>query len=409
MNFTTIKIAWRNVWRNKLRSSIVILAVTTGLFGGLAATGIMKGMVFDMVKNTIENQVSDIQVHDSEFTSNNEVSFFIKNSSNIIDEIKQQPSVKAACQRTKTYGMASTASKGMGIVVNGIEPEKEKRVTKIYEKLTDSLGRYFESDKKNRILISEKLARDLNVRIKSKIVITFQDYDGNLTGAPFKVEGIYKTQNAMFDGQNVFVKKSDLDKLLNMPKNTSHEIAILLNNYQDTKNVIPFIKKIAKDYLVEGWFDIDPYLQMTSSLTSYMLIIFMSIIMLALGFTIVNTMLMVILERTKELGMIMAIGMNRLKVFVMILLETSLLAMLGGVLGIIISYIFTWYYGDVGIDISSVAEGFEELGYSSVMHPVLEFSDYVQVIIIVMITGFIASIFPTIRALKMKPAEAVRE
>ena len=406
---TTLVIAWRNIWRNKLRSSVVILAVTVGLFGGLAATGIMKGMVIDMVKNSIENQVSDIQIHNKKFPLNNEIEFNIKNSSKLLTEIAKQKEVKAVCQRTKVFAMASTASKGTGVTLNGIEPDKEKQVTKIYTKLTDSLSRYFTSNKKNRILISEKLAKKLNAKVKSKIIVTFQDFDGNLTGASFKVEGIYKTQNAMFDEQNVFVRKHDLDKLLNMPKNSSHEIAVLLNNYQETKIIVPNISKAAPNLLVEAWYEIDPYLQLTSSLTSYMLFIFMSIIMLALGFTIVNTMLMVILERTKELGMIMAIGMNRRKVFTMILFETSLLAIIGGVLGIIISIIFTWYFGDVGIDISSVAEGFEQLGYSSVMHPVLEFIDYIDVIILVMITGLIASIFPTIRALKMKPAEAVRE
>ena len=385
------------------------MAVAIGLFGGLSATGIMKGMVFDMVKNTIENQVSDIQIHHKAFSANNEIKFFMKNSDQIINQVETQKHVKAVSSRTKTFGMASTASKGLGVTLNGIEPNKERLVTKIYDKLTDSLSSYFTSEKKNRIVISKKLAEKLNVRVKSKIVITFQDFDGNLTGASFKVEGIYKTQNAMFDAQNIFVKKSDLDKLLNMPANTAHEIAILLNNYEDTKLVVPEIEKLVPNYLVEGWFDIDPYLQMTSSLTNYMLIIFMSIIMLALGFTIVNTMLMVILERTKELGMIMAIGMNRRKVFAMIFFETSLLAIIGGALGIIISVLFTSYYGNVGIDISSVADGFEELGYGSVMHPFLELSDYIQVIIIVMITGLISSIFPTIRALKMKPAEAVRD
>ncbi len=409
MDTTTFKIAWKNIWRNKLRSSIIILAVTVGLFGGLAAAGIMKGMVLDMVKHSIENQVSDIQIHNKNFVANNEIKYYIKNSDKLISETQKQANIKAVCQRTKVLGMASTASKGIGITLNGIEPEKEKLVTKIYTKLTDSLSSYFKSDKKNRILISEKMAKKLNAKIKSKIVITFQDYDGNLTGATFKVEGIYKSQNAMFDEQNAFVRKSDLDKILNMPANSSHEIAILLNNYQDTKITILNIEKLSPNYLVEGWFDIDPYLEMTSSLTSYMLLIFMSIIMLALGFAIVNTMLMVILERTKELGMIMAIGMNRFKVFKMIMYETTMLALVGGVFGILISYIFTWYFGNVGIDISSVSEGFEQLGYSSVMHPVLEFSDYIQVVVLVMITGLIASIFPTIRALKMKPAEAVRD
>ena len=409
MNFSTFKIAWRNIWRHKLRSSIIILAVTIGLFGGLAAAGIMKGMVFDMVKNTIETQVSDIQIHNDEFLLNNEIEFFIDDSDNKLVEISKNQNVKAVCQRTKTFGMAATASTGTGVMINGVEPEREQLVTNIHTKFTDSLSTYFTSGKKNRIIISSKLADKLNAKIKSKIIITFQDFEGNLTGASFKVAGIFKTQNTMFDEQNVFVRKSDLDRLLVMPKNTSHEIAILLNKSIDAKTQVAEIQKIVPSYKVEPWEDIDPYLKLTSSLTSYMLIIFMSIIMLALGFAIVNTMLMVILERTKELGMIMAIGMNKFKVFKMIMYETTMLALVGGVVGIVISAIFTWYFGDVGIDISSVGEGFEQLGYSSVMHPVLEMVDYIQVVILVMITGVIASIFPTIRALKMKPAEAVRD
>ena len=194
-----------------------------------------------------------------------------------------------------------------------------------------------------------------------------------------------------------------------MPKNSSHEIAILTNNYKNTDMVISDIKPKLKDYQVEAWYDIDPYIQMTVSLTDYMLYIFMIIILLALGFAIVNTMLMAILERTKELGMIMAIGMNKGKIFSMIMFETTLLTIVGGVFGILVTMAFTAYFGKVGIDISAVGQGFEALGYSTVMHPVLELSDYIQVVILVLITGIISSIFPTIRAIKMKPAEAVRD
>ncbi|NOX48523.1 MAG: ABC transporter permease [Chlorobi bacterium] len=409
MNFTNLKLAWRNIWRNKLRSSIVILAVTVGLFGGLAASGIMKGMVLDMVSNSLETQVSNVQVHNKDFMANNEVAYIIEDSPDVVAKIRQDKSVKAVCERTKSFGMATTASKGVGVMINGIEPEKERMVTEIHNKIGEGKGSYFTSDRKNRILISEKLAKKLNVKLKSKIVITFQDFEGNLTGSSFKVEGIFKTQNSMFDELNVFVKKKDIDRLLNLPENSSHEIAVLLNDYKETPQAVEKIGKMLPSYLVEGWYDIDPYLKLTSSMTDYMLFIFMSIIMLALGFAIVNTMLMVILERTKELGMIMAIGMNRFKVFKMIMYETTMLAIVGGVLGILVSVLFTSHFGRVGIDISSVAKGFESLGYSSVMHPVLEFIDYVEVIIMVMLTGIIASIFPTIRALKMKPVEAIRD
>ena len=406
---TTFIIAWRNIWRNKLRSLVVILAITIGVFGGLAGAGIMKGMVLDMLNNVLENQISDIQIHNSKFLENNEVGFIIKNTSQLLNNIKKNKDVVAVCQRTKTFGMAATASTGTGVMINGIEPNIEQKVTKIYEKLTDSLSHYFVSDKNNRIVISKKIAKKLNVKVKSKIIFTFQDFEGNLTGATFKVEGIYKTQNSVFDEQNVFVRKADLDRLLNMPKNSSHEIAILTNDYKNIDLVISDINPNIKDYDVEAWYDIDPYIQMTTSMVDYMLYIFMIIILLALGFAIVNTMLMAILERTKELGMIMAIGMNKRKIFVMIMYETTLLTFVGGIVGILITIIFTTYFGKVGIDISSVGEGFEALGYGSVMHPVLELSDYIQVVVLVLLTGIISSIFPTIRAIKMKPAEAVRE
>lgn len=399
--------AWRNIWRNRLRSTIIILAVTVGIFGGLASTGIMKGLVMDLVNNAIENQVSHIQIHNKKFVEDNEVRYLMKNSTALLSEIKKEKNVKAACVRTKTFGMASTASKSAGVMVNGIEPGNEKLVTGIYKKIID--GNYFTSKKRNRIVISKKLAKKLNAHVKSKIVITFQDYDGTLTGASFKVEGIYKTQNSLFDEQNVFVRKADLDRLLDLPPNSAHEIAIVLNDYRVTDAELPQIQKLAYGYLVQSWSEIDPYLKVSISMVAFMLYIFMTIILIALGFAIVNTMLMVVLERTKELGMIMAIGMNRIKVFKMIFYETTFLAIIGTMVGIVISAWFTSYFGENGIDISVVSKGFGALGYGSVMKPYLELTDYFQVLVMVLITGFVASIFPTIRALKMKPVEAIRE
>ena len=185
MNFTNLKLAWRNIWRNKLRSSIVILAVTVGLFGGPAASGIMKGMVLDMVNNALKTEVSNVQIHNKDFVNNKEVAYIIENSSDVVAKIAADQSVKAICERTKSFGMATTASKGVGVMINGIDPEKEKQVTEIYDEIAEGNGSYFTTDKKNRILISEKLAKKLNVRLKSKIVITFQDFEGNLTGASF--------------------------------------------------------------------------------------------------------------------------------------------------------------------------------------------------------------------------------
>lgn len=409
LSFLSFRIAWRNIWRNHLRSSVVLMAIAVGIFGGLASVGIMKGMILDLVDNALKTETSHIQIHNSQFAENNEVHFTIPNEAESLKKIRQLEEVAGACSRTKVFGMAATASKGSGVMVNGIDPESEKNVSKVYTLLTDSQSTWFESGKKNRIVISQKLAEKLKAKIKSKVIITFQDYDGNLTGASFKVEGIFKTQNSMFDEMNVFVQQKDLNRLLVLPEDQSHEIAIMLKDHHQTDQFTTQLKTMFPDLLTEPWHQINPYIKMSSDMISYMLFIFMSIILLALGFAIVNTMLMVVLERRKELGMIMSIGMNRPRVFSMIMWETVLLSLTGAAIGIVLSSAFVMYFGQNGIDVSSVSEGFESVGYTSIIFPELNIMDYVQVVILVFITGIIASIFPSIRALKMKPAEAVKE
>jgi ABC-type antimicrobial peptide transport system permease subunit len=136
--------------------------------------------------------------------------------------------------------------------------------------------------------------------------------------------------------------------------------------------------------------------------------VFMMIILGALGFGIINTMLMVILERTKELGMLMAIGMTKKRVFIMIMYETIFLALVGGLMGEVLSMFLIKYFGKAGIDLSSMAEGLESVGYSAITYPFLETYRYLQITILVLITGILASVYPAIKALRLNPAEALR-
>jgi len=136
--------------------------------------------------------------------------------------------------------------------------------------------------------------------------------------------------------------------------------------------------------------------------------LFMVIILGALGFGIVNTMLMVVLERTRELGMLMAIGMTKKRIFIMIMLETIFLALIGALVGEILSVLFIAHFGSVGIDLSSVAEGMEAIGYGVITYPMLEGYRYIQITFLVIVTGILASVYPALKALKLHPAEAIR-
>jgi ABC-type antimicrobial peptide transport system permease subunit len=148
---------------------------------------------------------------------------------------------------------------------------------------------------------------------------------------------------------------------------------------------------------------------MYTSAMNYYLMIFMIIILLALGFGIVNTMLMAVLERIKELGMLKAVGMSRKRIFRMIMMETIFLGLTGAFVGMAISYLMIWWTGRTGLDLSSLyQEGFEAIGFSPILYPSIGPDSFIQITLMVILTGILASIYPARKALKLNPCEALR-
>lgn len=403
-----IKIAWRNIWRSKLRSAVVMFAIASGLVGGLFSSAWMNGMANQRVNDTFSIETAHIQFHNPEFADNFDVKKTILSTQEKLEELKKTDGIKAVTSRLKISAMAATANKNMGVTIVGINPKTEKEVFGLYKKMDTIDGDFFDTKKKNAIVISKALAKELKAKLKSKIVLTFQDYNGEITGAAFKVVGIFKTTNSVWDKMHVFVKATDLRNVLELPKDQFHEIDILLNDYNQATIISEQLQKKYPDILSEDWSEIQPYINFITKYMDVMMGVFMLIILGALGFGIVNTMLMVILERTRELGMLMAIGMTKKRVFVMIMLETIFLALVGALIGELISMLLINYYGKVGINLSSMAEGLETIGYSAITYPELDFVKYVQITIMVFVTGVLASIYPAIKALKLDPANAIR-
>ncbi|RKX18359.1 MAG: ABC transporter permease [Candidatus Zixiibacteriota bacterium] len=401
-------IAWRNVWRNKLRSSVIILAITLGIWSGMIIVGLMTGMTSERLHSAVAYETSHIQIHKPKFLDNTELQYFIPNADSIMEVIRKNPKVTATSSRLITGGMANTAYTGTGIVIMGINPEKEKTVTEIFKTIPDSNGTYFKTKKRYPVVIGQNLAKKLKAKLKSKIVLTFQDAEGNLTGGAFRVVGIYKTNNSMFDETNLFVKKRDLAKLLGISDKAAHEIAIMTNGLDLVAPVKNQISKQFPNLLVQQWEDIQPDLSMVNEYMKAMFFIFMMIILLALGFAIVNTMLMAILERTRELGMLMAVGMNKRKIFNMIMFETAYLTIIGGIVGMILSFLTLHYLSANGLDLSIFAQGLESVGYPSIIYPDVTLSDYLYLTIMIIFTGMLASVYPARKALKKNPSEAIR-
>jgi len=402
-------LSWKNIWRNKIRSLIIIFAIVFGVIGGVGIVAFMNGLFHQRIQMAIGNEVSNIQIHNSHFQSNKELNDTIIDISKLTSVLDTCKKIKAYSLRIKTVTMINSANNGEGIMLNGIEPEKEKKVTGIYKYLKE--GNYFTDKRKNGILIGEKLAGKLKIKMRSKVVVTMQSASGNITNAAFKVIGIYKTNNSSFDGCNAYVRKSDLAAIIGFGSQTAHEIAISINNDNESSGLVASLKaKYNEDKLsIESWDEIMPELGLFTGVMNYILYIFMSIIFLALSFGIINTMLMAVMERVREIGMLMAIGMNKTKIFLMIMLETILLMLTGSIAGLIFSYVIVNLFGKYGINLSTVASGLSDIGFSSMVYPFLETEEYIKIVIMVLIAGIISSIVPARKALKLNPSEAIRK
>jgi len=424
-------LSWKNIWRNKVRSLVVIAAMTFGIFGGLFTWAIYKGMTDRRVKEALTKEVAHIQIHDPKFIENPEIGLTLPEPEGIVSFAEGLPGVKSAAGRIKIVAMINSSAASSGVTIYGIDPDKEKKIselyTSVYDSLTlanklkitdpalvgtylkDSTGSWFGSSQRNPIVIGESLARKLKLKINSKVVLTFQSADGNLTGGSYRVCGIYRTDNNVFEETNVYVRKPDLAALAALSPETAHEVAIFLN---DPKMMQATLKTIAARYPgldVISWKTLLPDVAMLNDLLEVSMIIIMVIILAALGFGIVNTMLMVVLERVKELGMLMAIGMNKLRVFKLIILESVLLCLTGAAAGMAIGAIVIQVFSKQGIDLTTFAQkGMEAWGFNAVMYPTLPWVYYLMVAALVMITGVAASAYPAWKALKLNPADALR-
>ncbi|OYT13981.1 MAG: hypothetical protein B6I19_02310 [Bacteroidetes bacterium 4572_114] len=402
-----LQMSWRNIWRNKTRSLVVIFAIAIGLIGGIFISGLMNGMVAQQTSNAIDSEISDIQIHNPKFLDNMSPRYLIHHVQEKLSAITGNNKVTSVCSRTKSTAMASTATTGTGVTINGIVPGDEKKVTNIYAKLVS--GTYFEKRGKTpSIVISQKLSHKLKADIGNKIVMTVQALNGEMTYILYRVEGIYKTNNSQFDELNVFVLSSGLNQTLGIAKGEANEIAIRTIDTKSAHSVSSALATKFPSLSVQTWREIRPSLIIMSTMMNQFSYWLMIIILFALIFGIINTMLMVILERKRELGMLMAVGMNRKRVFKMILLETTLLSITGGFIGLLISMGLMGIFGKSGINFASWSQGLEAMGYSSFIYPEVSLQFYFIITILVIMTSVIASIWPTRKAMKINPAEAVR-
>ncbi len=401
-----LSISWRNIWRHPARSGVLMGAIIAGLWAGILVSALTNGWIQQRFDNLIQEDITHAQVHHPEFLTEREISMYVPGTDEIFSFLDDDERVHSYAARTLADGMIQSPLTSSGVQIRGVQTESERATTTFHENVI--AGEYLDSDIRNPVLLGEKLAEKLNVEIGNRIVLTFQDLDNELTSASFNITGIFKTASTPYDERNVFVKAEDLQELLGGA--VYHELAMMLQNEELADGLTVDLNNTFDNISAESWYELSPELRYITDMGGNLIVYIMGVIMLALAFGILNTMLMAIFERMKELGMLLAIGMSKLRVFMMIMLESVILTLSGATVGLILTYLTLEYVGEKGFDMSSMGgESMAQFGYDAVVYPIAYTSDYLTTIILVVITALLAAIYPAIKALRLKPGEVVRD
>jgi putative ABC transport system permease protein len=401
-----LRIAWRNIWRNPARSLVILLSVAIGLWAGIFIVAFYEGIIQQRIRSAIDNELSHIQIHHPSFRDEEDLRFDLQPTDSLISLLKQLPAVSQWSQRIVANGMVSTSAGSSGARINGVDPAAEAAMTGLSAKVRD--GQWFSVEGRNEVLIGEAMAQKLRLSTGKKLVITLTDRTGEISSGAFRIRGIFRTASQPFDETNLYIRKTDADRLGAMEGRVV-QVAVRLHQDAETDATAAMLHQRFPSLEVKTWRELSPEMELLVVTTGQTIYIFMGIIMLALAFGIINTMLMAILERTREIGMLLALGMARMRIFRMILMETLLLVLAGAPAGMIPAILTVMYTRKNGIDLSVFSEVLSSFGWDTRVYPYLEAGMLLRVLGLVTLTALLSALLPAKRALRLSPADALRK
>lgn len=405
---TYMKMAWRNIWRNKRRTLILISGIAVGLAGLMVSLGMTRGWVKSSIDKSLTSYVTHIQIHTAGFEDNPEVAKNFAFSPGIGAALDGNEMIATYGPRARAIGLISNAKYSGGAKIVGVDPTAESKMTRIDDSIVD--GQYLSPDNQRGIVIGRDLANKMKTTVGKKVVLTAGDVNGEGAYASFRIVGIYANEDLNFESLYVFINLAAAQKMLGLNESIS-EIGIMLIPLADAESVATDLSTtIDNDNLeVLPWQKLLPLMVMMEMMVNEMVGMYYMIIFVAMAFGIINTFLMAIYERIKEIGVMMAIGMKPRSVVVMVLLESLLLGMVGIVLGIAIGWGLNTYWGTYGLDISWAAEGGRMWNMPTRIYFVTTLEDVVTAVISASIAMLLMTLYPAIKASRFKPVEAISQ
>lgn len=403
-----LMLAWRNIWRNKRRSLLTLLAISFATFASIAMRGIQLGTYEVNIKNIVGLFTGYLQIQQKGYQENPSVNKSFIPSEDLTTLVENNSEIRGYAPRVLSEGLISFRDNSQGTAIFGINPEKEKTVSTIMKKVKD--GKFFQSDSTNEIVVGYKLLQNLNAKIGDEVIILSQGYDGSLGNLKFKIVGTIKLGSPEFDGMAVCVGLKTAQELLGM-YNRINSYAISLDDLYK----IPEIQKDLKEKLTDenltvlSWEEIMPDFKQSIEFDNVSGIFFLGILIVIVTFGILNTVLMSVTERFREFGVTLSIGMLNRKLVYLIFLEAIYITIIGLIIGNIIGYFINLYIVfnpiEFGGDFASM---YEEFGWLPVIESTLRPSIFINTSLSIFVISILACIYPVYKVYKLEPLKGIR-
>jgi ABC-type lipoprotein release transport system permease subunit len=417
MSGKLLRIAWRNLWWNPRRTLIAMSAIGLGYAMLMFVASLMAGLRQQMIESGTDLLLSDVEVHAPDYYPDRPINRTLggRNGTDVsalVAAIAADPRIQAVSPRVYAYGLVSATHQSAGAQLLGVVPDLEQKITVLQTRMVK--GTYLSKRVPKGVVMGDKLATAIGVDVGSEIVLLTPAADGSTGNDLYTITGFFHTGLDDMDRGLVLMPLTSLQELLRLPAGRIHEVGIKLRDITTAQTTAAALGvQLGKTLSVQvrPWQELAPeladYVQFNRRVTYILFFIFF----LSAAMGIVNTMLMSIIERTRELGVLMALGMRPAEVVVLIVMEAASLAGASLVLGAMLGAPILWYLQVHGLNLGGNRGAISLAGI--VVGPLWygrpDFAAYTQAALGLTFTALLAALYPALRAARFRPAEALRK
>jgi ABC-type lipoprotein release transport system permease subunit len=402
--------SWRNLFRNKRRSALIVAMITAGLTGVLFLSTIARGFSARAVNTAIENFLGHIQLHAPEYLDDPVATHSVgaEQSAAIFGQVRADGKLAG---RIRVPAVVRSEYETRGAFLLGIDPAEES-VSTFYRSLQID-GQGLAGPEERGILIGKKLADELQTGLGRRVVISATAGSEKVVERGFKIVGVFHIDPESREAAFIFTGRAAAQEMLGLGAGLS-EISLTLSDSTaafNSKAVDTEVDKLRRSFPgvdVQPWFKIEPLSHVIRTVQDGILRFMFTVVIGSIGFGLINALLMAVHERRREFAMLLALGMSPPAIIGQIVVELGLTLLVGALLGNSISYsLYLWVRP--GIDLGNFAAGVAKFGVGKMIFPQMVTGDWIAANVIMVLVVLLSSLYPAYRAVRYDPVEALRK